>query len=52
MRIKVSKPQALLLDPEIEGDDMEEELGDLLLEVLPGDGTTIGNQSLRASLMI
>ena len=52
MSIKVSKPQALLLNPEIEDDDQEADLGDLLLEVLSGDGTTIGNQSLRASLMI
>ena len=31
---------SLLLDPEIE--DQEEDLGNLLLEVLPGDGSTIG----------
>lgn len=36
---------SLLLDPEIE--DQEEDLGDLLLEVLPGDGSAIvmDNQS-------
>jgi type I restriction enzyme M protein len=28
----------------------EEDLGDLLLEVLPGDGSTIGNQSAREAL--
>ena len=28
----------------------EEELGDLLLEVLPGDGSTIGNLSAREAL--
>ena len=28
----------------------EEELGDLLLEVLPGDGSTLGNQSAREAL--
>ena len=39
---------SLLLDPEIE--DQEEDLGDLLLEVLPGDGTTIGNLSAREAL--
>jgi len=25
----------------------DEDLGDLLLEVLPGDGSTMGNQSAR-----
>ena len=39
---------SLLLDPEIE--DQEEDLGDLLLEVLPGDGTTIGNLSTKEAL--
>ena len=35
-----------------ESDDEEtgEDLGDLLLEVLPGDGTTIGNMSAREAL--
>ena len=28
----------------------DEDLGDLLLEVLPGDGSTIGNQSAREAL--
>ncbi|MFN9923556.1 MAG: hypothetical protein ACK55H_05980, partial [Cyanobacteriota bacterium] len=28
----------------------EEDLGDLLLEVLPGDGSTMGNQSAREAL--
>ena len=28
----------------------EEELGELLLEVLPGDGSTIGNPSAREAL--
>ena len=28
----------------------EEDLGDLLLEVLPGDGSTIGNLSAREAL--
>jgi hypothetical protein len=28
----------------------DEDLGDLLLEVLPPDGTTIGNQSAREAL--
>ena len=31
-----------------EADD--EDLGDLLLEVLPGDGSTMGNQSAREAL--
>lgn len=31
-----------------EADD--EDLGDLLLEVLPGDGSTLGNQSAREAL--
>ena len=31
-------------------DDDDEELGDLLLEVLPDDGTTIGNLSAREAL--
>ncbi len=34
--------------PTIQSDD--EDLGDLLLEVLPGDGTTIGNLSAREAL--
>ena len=34
--------------PILQSDD--EDLGDLLLEVLPGDGTTIGNQSAREAL--
>ena len=50
MSIKVSKPQALLLNPEIKDDDQEADLGDLLLEVLSGDGTTIGNLSAREAL--
>ena len=50
MSIKVSKPQALLLNPEIEDDDQEADLGDLLLEVLSGDGSTIGNLSAREAL--
>ena len=28
----------------------DEDLGDLLLEVLPGDGSTMGNQSAREAL--
>jgi hypothetical protein len=31
-------------------EDQEEDLGDLLLEVLPGDGSTIGNLSAREVL--
>jgi len=34
--------------PTLQSDD--EDLGDLLLEVLPGDGSTIGNQSAREAL--
>ena len=34
--------------PILQSDD--EDLGDLLLEVLPGDGTTIGNLSAREAL--
>jgi len=36
----------------LEDDDEEtgEDLGDLLLEVLPGDGSTIGNLSAREAL--
>ena len=41
---------SLLLGPEIEDDEKEEDLGDLLLEVLPGDGSTIGNLSAREAL--
>jgi len=44
----VAATPALLDDDEETGED----LADLLLEVLPGDGTTIGNLSSRASLMI
>jgi len=43
---------SLLLVPEIEDDDQEVDLVHVLLEVLSGDGTTIGNLSSRASLMI
>ena len=31
-------------------EDQEVDLSDLLLEVLPGDGSTIGNQSAREAL--
>ena len=31
-------------------EDQEADLGDLLLEVLPGDGSTIGNLSAREAL--
>ena len=42
---------SLLLDPENEDDEETgEDLGDLLLEVLPGDGSTIGNLSAREAL--
>ena len=30
----------------------DEDLGDLLLEVLPGDGSTMGNQSAREALNV
>lgn len=33
-----------------EADD--EDLGDLLLKVLPGDGSTMGNQSARAAVSV
>jgi len=40
--------QIPLMDAQAEAS--EEELGDLLLEVLPGDGSTIGNQAAREAL--
>jgi type I restriction enzyme M protein len=33
-----------------EDEETGEDLGDLLLEVLPGEGSTIGNQSAREAL--
>jgi len=36
--------------PENEDEDLGEDLGDLLLEVLPGDSSTIGNQSALEAL--
>ena len=36
-------------DPDTD-EDQEVDLGDLLLEVLPGDGSTIGNMSAREAL--
>ena len=43
-----------MTDSQIQEPDTDEEtgedLGDLLLEVLPGDGTTIGNLSAREAL--
>ena len=36
--------------PEADEEESGEDLGDLLLEVLPGDGTTIGNMSAREAL--
>ena len=36
--------------PEAGDEDTGEDLGDLLLEVLPGDGSTIGNLSAREAL--
>ena len=36
--------------PEADDEEAGEDLGDLLLEVLPGDGTTIGNMSAREAL--
>ena len=41
---------SLLLVPEIEDDDQEVDLVHLLLEVLSGDGTTIGNLSSLEAL--
>lgn len=42
-----SATSALLEDDD---EDTGEDLGDLLLEVLPGDGSTIGNLSAREEL--
>jgi len=36
--------------PENEDEDLGEDLGDLLLEVLPPDGSKIGNLSAREAL--
>ena len=36
--------------PEEDKEETGEDLGDLLLEVLPGDGSTIGNLSAREAL--
>ena len=41
---------ATFATPEADDEDTGEDLGDLLLEVLPGDGTTIGNMSAREAL--
>ena len=38
----------LLMDAQAE--PPEEDMGDLLLEVLPGDGSTLGNQAAREAL--
>jgi len=35
---------------DVQAEAPEEELGDLLLEVLPGDGSTMGNQAAREAL--
>ena len=49
-------PSALATDsatfttPEVGDEVTGEDLGDLLLEVLPGDGSTIGNLSAREAL--
>jgi type I restriction enzyme M protein len=40
---------SLIQEPDTD-EDQEVDLGDLLLEVLPGDGSTIGNQSAREAL--
>jgi hypothetical protein len=40
---------ATFATPEADEDE-ELDLSDLLLEVLPGDGSTIGNQSAREAL--
>jgi len=37
--------------PENEDEDLGEDLGDLLLEVLPPDGSTIGNLPAREALV-
>ena len=41
---------AIFTTPEAGDEETGEDLGDLLLEVLPGDGTTIGNLSAREAL--
>ena len=41
---------ATFATPEADEEETGEDLGDLLLEVLPGDGTTIGNMSAREAL--
>jgi type I restriction enzyme M protein len=41
---------ATFATPEADEEETGEDLGDLLLEVLPGDGTTIGNLSAREAL--
>ena len=41
---------ATFTTPENEDEDLGEDLGDLLLEVLPPDGSTIGNLSAREAL--
>ena len=41
---------ATFTTPEAEDEGTGEDLGDLLLEVLPGDGSTIGNLSAREAL--
>ena len=41
---------ATFTTPEADDEETGEDLGDLLLEVLPGDGTTIGNLSAREAL--
>jgi len=41
---------ATFTTPEADDEDTGKDLADLLLEVLPGDGTTIGNLSAREEL--
>ena len=41
---------ATFATPEEDGEETGEDLGNLLLEVLPGDGSTIGNLSAREAL--
>lgn len=41
---------ATLATPEADDEETGEDLGDLLLEVLPGDGTTIGSLPAREAL--
>jgi len=41
---------ATFTTPEADDEEKGEDLGDLLLEVLPSDGSTIGNLSAREEL--